>query len=357
MIFRRYLPILAVASLLSPNVALPCAPAPAYGERVNVSRENALIVWDEAQHIEHFVRNATFDTAAESFGFLVPTPAKPELAEARDAVFGTLARMTSASTVHESAWSPLFVGCTSLPFQMLKSGATRSAIATAPPVTVVDEARVAGLDAVVLSATDAGALAAWLHGHGFEMRDALQRWLSVYVTKKWMITAFRYTRSKNPAEAPDRVGASAVRLSFATDAPVYPYLEPDDTAAVPGRELHLFVASSHRVEGAFVDDHDRPWAAAADFSGGVDVTDALASTLPGVALPAHLWLDERTDVSTKRVASDVAFHRAPSDVEVHRPPIVIYDEHRIPIPYEVPFLIGGIVYFVRRRKRGRALAR
>jgi hypothetical protein len=232
-------------------------------------------------------------------------------------------------------------------------------VAAAPAVAVVEQKRVAGLDAAVLSATDADALGGWLRDHGFEMGDSLRRWLGAYVAKKWMITAFRYTRpvlASNAPVAADHLAASAVRLSFPTDAPIYPYLEPDDAPDVPGRELHLFVASSHRQEGMLTDQGDAPWQAVVFFSGPVDGAQDLASALPGVDLPARLWIDERTDLATKRVASDLIFRRAPSDDEVRRPPVVEYERHDVPLPYELPFVLGGLWWWRRRRRNRQPLS-
>jgi hypothetical protein len=352
-------PLAFLAFIARPSIAHACAPAPAAGQKVNVSREDALIVWDEPHHLEHFVRNAVFETTAKSFGFLVPTPTRPQLAEARDTAFETLRWMTRPWTVHQTEWAPFPIGCTMLPFMMMarsKEDAVMTSAAQA--VTVVEQKRVAGLDAAVLSATDSEALAAWLRDHGFEMRDSLQRWLATYVARKWMITAFRYTRPEIASNGPvavDHLSASAVRLSFQTDAPVYPYLEPDDTAAVPGRELHLFVASGHRMEGTLADDGDKPWAASTFFAAPVDGAEMLASALPGVDLPARLWVDERTDFASKRVASDLVFRQAPADVEARRPPLVEYERHEVPLPYELPLVIGG-VWWWRRRKRARGTA-
>src|SRR5437016_3719837 len=61
-----------------------CAPAPPPGVRVEIADESAIIVWDAAAKTQHFIRRASFATAAHDFGFLVPTPAQPTLAEASD---------------------------------------------------------------------------------------------------------------------------------------------------------------------------------------------------------------------------------------------------------------------------------
>ena len=64
-----------------------CAPAPHRGQWVDIRDESALIIWDEVTKTEHFIRRASFETAADDFGFLVPTPTQPDLGEADDRVF------------------------------------------------------------------------------------------------------------------------------------------------------------------------------------------------------------------------------------------------------------------------------
>ena len=42
-----------------------------------IASENAVIVWNEKTHTEHFIRTATFPSSADDIGFLVPTPSTP----------------------------------------------------------------------------------------------------------------------------------------------------------------------------------------------------------------------------------------------------------------------------------------
>src|SRR5207237_170781 len=56
-----------------------------------IAEEEALIIWDPATKTEHFIRRAAFRSTARQFGFLVPTPTKPELSEVDDSIFDTLA--------------------------------------------------------------------------------------------------------------------------------------------------------------------------------------------------------------------------------------------------------------------------
>jgi hypothetical protein len=52
-----------------------------FGDQTNI------VIWDEANHIEHFIRNANFRSGANNFGFIAPTPGRPELHEASNQAF------------------------------------------------------------------------------------------------------------------------------------------------------------------------------------------------------------------------------------------------------------------------------
>jgi hypothetical protein len=347
------------ALVARPAPAYACAPAPPPGEEVHTNREDALIVWDEAHHIEHFIRSAVFETTARSFGFLVPTPSRPTLAEASEAAATVLGAMTAAAVVHETGYVAAPIGCTMLPLLFMRSASKSAPVeVSASAVTVLEQTRVAGLDAAVLEADDPTALAEWLRGHGYEFRDALKRWVAPYLARKWKITAFRYARpdlAANGGVYVEPIASRAVRMSFATDAPVYPYREPDDVPAVTDRELRLFVVSAGRLEGSLGDRAaGEPWSASVPFSASVaDRPHLLAAELPGVELPSAPWLTEFSDPTTRRPASDLVFRTAASQVEVRRPPRVIVDERPIWLPYEIPVIVG-VWWWRRRARRGRA---
>ncbi len=52
-----------------------------------IHNEQAVIIWDEAHKIEHFIRQADISTTEPNLGFLVPTPQTPELVEADPRIF------------------------------------------------------------------------------------------------------------------------------------------------------------------------------------------------------------------------------------------------------------------------------
>src|SRR6266850_284980 len=69
-----------IAMLVSP--ALPaCCPVPPSGKPVVNADQTVVILWDAATKTEHFIRQASFKSEADDFGFLVPSPTRPELDE------------------------------------------------------------------------------------------------------------------------------------------------------------------------------------------------------------------------------------------------------------------------------------
>src|SRR3712207_6735450 len=60
------------------------------GPRVQLANEKVIIIWDPQQKLQHFVRQAKFDTEAKDFGFIVPTPTVPTLAKVNEGVYPKL---------------------------------------------------------------------------------------------------------------------------------------------------------------------------------------------------------------------------------------------------------------------------
>lgn len=355
---RIGLAILAAAGwALSPAHADACAVAPGVLERAAIDHEGALIVWDRAHHVEHFVRTALFESSGHSFGFLVPTPARPTLADADPQVFQALLDITLPPVQEKVEWVPQPVGITRgwlldlgiLPYRV---GGSRRDV-----VTIVEEKTVAGLDATVLLASDTSALANWLTVRGFDLRPALKQWLRVYVAKGWHVVALRYDKPDSRKE----IASRALRITFPTEQPIYPYLEPGDTPERQGRVLDLFVVAEGRVEGVLADEKSTPWDSRPKFAAPTALTNKLTAALPGVELPANAWVNEFVDYASKRAESDVTFRASESTVEVRKPPVIGRTVKFYPVPYELPFvfvpLAGWWWWRWRRGSRQQALPR
>ncbi len=349
-----------LAALTHARPAEGCAPAVPAGSYVTVASESAVIVWDEATHTEDFIRRASFRTEARDFGFLVPTPTKPELAEANDAAFAALERSIAPRLVAVERWSGVsFMPLVLAPFMMMSRSAAPVEVAAAG-VTVLEEKRVAGYDAAVLEADSASALATWLSDHGYEKRPALEEWLVPYVEKKWKLTAFKIADGAD-AGGPGAVrglGTSAVRMTFHTDRPFFPYREPrDQRESVPAdrsspRSLRVFFIAPGRFAGA-IGAGAATWPGKTVWSG--PPPDWATEHLPSKP-PAGAWLTAFDDDASPRPGVDeLYFSRASEQSPVEPPPVDYVVPKPVWIPLDVVAVVGGVatalVVRARRKKR------
>ncbi|MFO0606534.1 MAG: DUF2330 domain-containing protein [Polyangiales bacterium] len=339
----------AALAALAARPADACAPAPHAGEAVRIAAEEALIVWDPARRVEHFVRAATFDTAAKDFGFLVPTPTAPTLAAEDASLFPLLARRSRPEVIirRSLALSPT-LGCAA--FMLLSRGASERALTSAAPapVRVLSAQQVAGYDAVVLEADDPAALARWLDEHRYATTPALTAWLAPYVARRWKITAFKIAAPDPNDPQPPRT--SPVRMTFSTDVPFYPYREPEDQRAPGGgpRTLQVHVVSAERMEGALGE--RGAWPGRVTYSGP---TDDLGDRAARWGLSAGLTrLTTFEDASSPRPGTDEVFFRRATDQAGFTPPPVYLDEPRnIWIPLDWIAIAGVAGAFGWRRWR------
>lgn len=261
------------------------------GGTTKVAGEEVLVVWDASHHTEHFVRHMSFRDASHDFGFLVPTPSRPELAEANDSLFSSLFQLYHRALRRRAIES-----------DHLTNGPI--AAAAAAPVQVLEHRQVAGLDATVLSASDSNALAAWLSAHHYQSTPALAQYLEPYVRQHWIVTAFRF----DPGAGNAAFGTRALRMTFHADRPFFPYAEPPDAPTVPGRIFRISVISNERVEGRV---GERVWTARTGYAGQPALT-SLASDLPSGALSGSTWLTTFQEDNSRRGRDDLFFTRAPS---------------------------------------------
>ncbi len=329
------------AGLLSapPRPASGCAAAPPPDGWVSVRDETALIVYDAATKTEHFIRTANFQTDSPAgFGFLVPTPSRPELAEASAEVFRELRDVTKPRTERRTRAKGLFEG-----FSCGGRSVQAPDLATgSPSVRVVEQKRVGDLLGTVLLASDAKALREWLTAHGYAVRPELEAWLANYTGGGWYVTAFQVATDA-PKKGRDDVTTAAVRLTFRADKPFYPYREPADMRAKKdewGRHLHLYLLSDERVSGNVGE--AKAWPGETVWANAVPAERAAAVTEKG-KLPAEVgarsWhLTEFTDDSNPRPGTDELYFAPAADQgNVEREPNVEYDTYD---PW--PWVFGSI---------------
>lgn len=328
-------------------IADACAPAPPAGEEVAIADEEAVIVWDAATKTEHFIRRAQFGSTAKKFGFLVPTPSKPELGEIDSSIFGDLAWQLRPEVVVDTsgftidAEPLLWKACT---LTLAKKGG----VAMPASVEVMQSVNVAGFDATTLRADAPDAIAAWLGEHGFANTPQLTEWLAWYVDHHWVITAFVVASTDASSST---VTTSAVRMTFATERPFYPYREPaplpmttTPRVSTASRLLRVFFLANDRFAATLGD--TAPWSAR--------VLHASPLTLPEslVALKAGRFATVFHDESNPRIASDELYFARSADQTPVRQTVTRHEPTTIPIAPDVLLLVGIVVWRLRRRKRG-----
>ena len=250
---RRVFLILAVVAIVempNPPKAPACAAAPRRGEFIDVNSEEAIILYDAKTKTEHFIRRANFRTEAKDFGFLVPTPTKPELGETNSSIFVTLHSATAPRQV-ESGNVRRIVMKRNEP-----QAAARAGGAPGGP-EILGKGQSAGYAYVILRADDVDGLKKWLQDNQYDSRPELIEWLKWYVDNKWIITAFKVLQEPNSRN--DR-WAKSIRMSFSTDKPFYPYREPEDMRTKAGgqRSLRVFYLGDSRVAGQLGGDGNWP---------------------------------------------------------------------------------------------------
>src|SRR5690606_28181443 len=111
-------------------------------------------------------------------------------------------------------------------------------------------ARVAGFDAKVLSADSADALGEWLQEHDYPFDPALREWLRPYVDARWKIVAFQVARDSE-GNTVEGFGMRAVRMSFHSERPFFPYREPSTQrkGAGPTRLLRIHLVAPTKLRG------------------------------------------------------------------------------------------------------------
>jgi hypothetical protein len=370
--FCLALAVAAGALAAVPDTVTGCAAVYRPGTRVDTTEESALIVWDDKAKVEHFVRRANFRSTGYDFGFLVPTPNRPDLDVANDDLFAELATITAPKVEYQE----LVVKVEKrFSFSCAKQEAFAFVGAAQKPaggVAVLEQKRVGDYDATVLAfrrddgdSPDRGGkeLAEWLAKHGYESPPAIDTWLQKYINDGWCITAFKIASTEpqpgaasapeggtspdpkvdpKPAPRPRDLRAKPIRMSFKTDRPFYPYREPETEqakSAAEARLLRVFFAAPVRYAGKL--GGTKPWPGETVWAGPVDaphwtslyqksaLTDPpTKDSKPTVAMPVATdgyWLTEFEDRSSPRPGTDeVYFEPAADQLQVARPPNVIH---------------------------------
>jgi hypothetical protein len=345
---------MAALSGVRPTPACCPCPPPS-GKPVVNADQTVILIWDAATKTQHFIRKASFKSEADDFGFLVPSPTTPELNESGNEAFPVLQKLTEPERQKLRRPSgTIGCGCASSPHPA-------AGLAKQEEVRVLQEKLVAGFHAVVLEADSAEVLVRWLKENGYAFSPEVQAWAKPYVDAKWKITALKVAKSADARDT-QKVTASALRITFKTDRPLFPYREPNPEKAAVAlgarhRLLRIYFIADAKYQGAM--DGDPGWTGRIAWAGKVKAEDRARTlallNLPANTGPAEWWLTEFEDDWPYRSApADVYFSRSRDQDAVQRPPIIEYVSSSWPEDGMVYVLAVTLVAppLLRRLRRG-----
>lgn len=200
-----------LAALVLTGSIWACSGVGPPGKPVVFGDQTNIVIWDEKHQTEHFIRNANFRSGADDFGFIAPTPGKPNLHEASTQAFYTLASLAPPP-----------------PMQVFAGGAGGfGGRARAAEVKVIQEADVAGFHATTLWSTDAHAINDWMNAHGYVSTPEVEKWADRYTKRGWYLTAFKVVDKAKLAAS-----TGTVRMTFRTRKPFNPFYVPSSNVPV-----------------------------------------------------------------------------------------------------------------------------
>lgn len=343
--------VIAVLAAVGLIVVTPPAMACACGGVVNqpgrstsVTGETALVT----QHAGHetIIMSLSARSDAARAGLLVPTPAPATPALGDLDVFTDLARQVAPrSRVRHHLFGPPAI------FGGDSAGNRGEHSAAAGGVHVLSTVDLGPLQAVSLTASNAGDLHTWLDKRGFVMSPEFESLVTPYLQQGWAFTAMSLTAKGKSlsGELPP------VSLTFASDSLVYPMRM--SRGAKETQHVTTYVLADHRVS--------RTDPTASQGTLRTAYADRMRPSLVTSTALQRLsvdepWLTEFTqtfDRPGQQVRSDFTFTRAPDD-----DPVVSYDyTDKYLIPGDVAVVVGvllvavagGVLVLVLRRRRRR----
>jgi len=203
-------PVIAVLFLLS----MPAAPVLADGclfpdsmyRDLFESAQKAVILY--GNNTEHLILSVSFEGDAEDFAWVIPLPAKPEIAVTDAELFWELSDFTAIEVPSPGLGCMFFGGM---------------APGDLEGVDVIEEQVVGPYATAILSAANATALVDWLNANGYVFPETGEEIVSEYIQKEWYFVATKINAVEEDTGYALVEGAiEPIVLSFASDEIVYP---------------------------------------------------------------------------------------------------------------------------------------
>ncbi len=172
--------------------------------------QKAVIFYEDG--IEDLFLSITFNGTADSFGWIVPTPAEPEVTKSTDMLFERLDEMTRPEYPVPTSYDKFqFMGT-------LEDNASG--------VQVLQTKKIEYYDISVLKAENKDGLYNWLNDNGYSFPQAGKYIIDEYIHNNWTFTAIKIDKEQIGSSRVQNQFSSGhatpLRLTFATDKAVFP---------------------------------------------------------------------------------------------------------------------------------------
>ena len=255
--------LIGASTVAAVGLAIPCATVwgpGGTGQPVRLTKEQAIIVWNAKTETEHFIRQAEFNTKDKDFGFIMQVPSVPKVEAVDKKAFQVLTDMV------ESALNPKGGAGAGGGFSGGGGFGGGGGGAPVQSVELFGQGKVGDYEYAILTGTNGEVVNTWLKENGFQSRPDLTEFFDYYVKKKWGFVAFKFVGNEEGLATTE-----AIRVSFKTKAPFYPYKFPKANWPVSSlRPLTVFFISDRPYQAYFMPGWKK-WEAKVMWTGGLDV--------------------------------------------------------------------------------------
>jgi uncharacterized protein DUF2330 len=224
----------AFTPLAAPSVQAACCYFSALGADVNQPSQKAFLTWDPKEQLESFTVQPRFEGNAADFGMVIPTPARPRLAEMPRDFFKELAVFTILKPMPLDKYKPI------LPvFAAAPGGAVTDKAAGNSSVKVIEAGVVGSLDYKIITAERADDLFAWLKENRYQYSGD-EKTLDYYIQKRWFFTVMKIDpkQMKRATDGSYTGDVTPTRFTFTSERLIYPLRITQ--ISVPGQTEALF---------------------------------------------------------------------------------------------------------------------
>jgi len=223
----------------APAARAVCPPFPCPDCWIQSAGQLNLVVMDRAAGTVKIVPNLRVQGVSEDFALVVPTPSFPDLEEVNGGIWDDLRTLTApVDGTRRQDRSPF--GCS-------EEEISSAVPAEAGDVVVHATETLGGMEAVILTSDDAGALVEWLRDNDFEIEPEDADLFAPYIKRMWFFTAMKPVSGDPRNRMPQGGWDSNVRpVSFTYEA---------DEFELPLALLSINMADVFPIVVYVVDDH------------------------------------------------------------------------------------------------------